>query len=88
MEANRRLVELGGKPQPGFMGTNGAMVFGSFSMGTPNGARPSGPMGGPPMGGPGMGQGGIPDTMRRLDQMERRMDEIMKRLEKMSRDSR
>jgi predicted transcriptional regulator len=30
----------------------------------------------------------MPDTMRRLDQMERRMDEIMKRLEKMSRDSR
>jgi predicted transcriptional regulator len=88
MEANRRLVELGGKPQPGFMGTNGAMVFGSFSMGTPNGGRPSGPMGGPPMGGPGMGQGGNPDTMRRLEQMERRMDEIMKRLEKMSRDSR
>jgi predicted transcriptional regulator len=35
-----------------------------------------------------MGQGGNPDTMRRLEQMERRMDEIMKRLEKMSRDSR
>jgi hypothetical protein len=41
MEANRRLVELGGKPQPGFMGGNQTMVFGSFSMGTPNGGRPS-----------------------------------------------
>jgi hypothetical protein len=94
MRANKELVEAGGQPQPGgprmmmFQGQGGPGVFSfekRFEFGGQGGPR--GPMGQP--GGPGAGAPGAgPDAARRLENLERRLDEVMKRLEQMNRGNR
>ena len=99
MRANKELVEAGGQPQPGgprmmmFQGQGGPGIFSfekRFEFGGPAGGPggPRGPMGQAGPGGPGTGPGAGPDASRRLENLERRLDEVMKRLEQMNRDKR
>ncbi|MFM7113509.1 MAG: hypothetical protein ACKO26_20415 [Planctomycetota bacterium] len=87
MRANREMAEAGGAPWQ--WRSRGAAFQGGPGMpgagfGFPSRINPPGEQPGANPGGSGLN----PDAARRFEQLERRLDEVMKRLEQMSRDKR